>query len=155
MNPPGYKYLGPFNRMNKGLPTNNLDWNAYNHDNGYAKIGSKSYWYFNQFDDDFIKRVKPEDGFWGHFAKGVFTLKKYIAPHMSRLPSNAMVNYQSRRSQARPRKRARTMATHGYLVRRSRGPVRRFLFNYGAGHRVAYPVRKIYRARRRTYRRYY
>lgn len=50
---PGYKYLGPGNKLNKGKPLNYNDWVAYLHDHGYDKLlkqGKNPYLKYNEAD---------------------------------------------------------------------------------------------------------
>lgn len=80
---PGYKYLGPFNKLNKGEPTNESDRAALEHDKGYAKLlseGKRAYTQFNDADEQFLKRVKTND-YGGWLGKQFFTLKKAAFQH--------------------------------------------------------------------------
>ncbi len=82
MNPPGYKYLGPFNKLDKGKPTNELDAIAQRHDHAYNQLGIQAYFGFNQADQDFINEAQQQPGLTANFAAGLFGLKKAIAPHI-------------------------------------------------------------------------
>jgi hypothetical protein len=79
---PGYKYLGPFNGMNKGPPTNPSDEAAYEHDKGYAKqiaANRNPYIEWNVADEEFLKRVKDEPDYGGKIASSLFNLKRRAA----------------------------------------------------------------------------
>lgn len=80
---PGYKYLGPFNSINKGDPANNTDVAAYKHDLEYARLldlGYNPYLYYNQADSDFLEAIENESDYGAIVAKIVFKTKKRIAP---------------------------------------------------------------------------
>lgn len=67
---PGYKYLGPGNRLDKGEPTNHNDKVAKEHDeayDAYLKKKQDPYWNYNDADDVFLKKAKLNDlgGFLG------------------------------------------------------------------------------------------
>lgn len=79
--PPGYRYLGPFNDEDRGPPTNENDAVAQKHDDGYKKIGWKSYIYNNEADEEFLEKLKPDD-FWTETAEKIFTFKKNHFPNL-------------------------------------------------------------------------
>lgn len=56
---PGYKYLGPLNSLNRGLPRNKLDAAAKKHDEAYHKIDD--YFVKTKNYKEFEKRVKKAD----------------------------------------------------------------------------------------------
>ena len=61
---PGYKYLGPGNKLNKGKPTNYNDRVAKLHDEEYdqlIKSGKRPYTQWNTADENFLKRIKLND----------------------------------------------------------------------------------------------
>lgn len=79
---PGYNYLGPFNKLNKGKPTNKSDKAAFKHDVAYGRLqrkGINPYWTFNDADRDFINEVGTDWG--GKIGKSVFQLKKKAAEY--------------------------------------------------------------------------
>lgn len=80
--PPGYRYLGPFNDEDRGPPTNENDAVAQKHDDGYKKIGWKSYIYNNEADEEFLEKLKPDD-FWTETAEKIFTFKKNHFPNLT------------------------------------------------------------------------
>lgn len=74
---PGYKYLGPGNKLDKGKPTNHSDDVARTHDyayHEYQKQGYNPYLQTSKADDDFIKNAGNDYG--GLIGKGYFGLKK-------------------------------------------------------------------------------
>lgn len=77
---PGYKYLGPFNSLNNGEPTNESDRVAKKHDEGYnmlLKRGSNPYIEWNSADEQAHHRWGTDYG--GRIAKSVFGIKKGLA----------------------------------------------------------------------------
>ena len=77
---PGYKYLGPGNRLDKGPPVDHNDWVAYIHDLGYGKIidrGGNPYLQFSDADEEALKRFKWEN-FGGKAAITYFEMKKKL-----------------------------------------------------------------------------
>ena len=82
--PPGYRYLGPFNDLNRGEPTNANDAAAQQHDIEYGEQGILSYVTYNQADEDFLNRLEPND-LATEIASNIFHAKKRLAP---RKPGN-------------------------------------------------------------------
>lgn len=81
---PGYKYLGPFNGLNLGEPTNPLDAAARKHDIAYTdQINKKLYPYlfFNKADQDLIDAAKTQPGLAAYLTHFFFSLKKKHFPH--------------------------------------------------------------------------
>lgn len=79
--PPGYRYLGPGNDLDRGEPTNENDKTAQTHDIGYTELekeGVNPYWTYNDADETFLKELKPND-IPTYVAKGVFSVKKAAA----------------------------------------------------------------------------
>lgn len=75
---PGYKYLGPGNKLDKGLPTNYNDWVAYFHDIGYGRIieqGGNPYLMWSDADAEAYRAFSNED-YGGFLGKQFFGLKK-------------------------------------------------------------------------------
>ena len=75
---PGYKYLGPGNKLNKGKPTNYNDFVAYIHDLGYGKIieqGGNPYLQWSDTDAEAYNQFTSED-YGGTLGKAFFGLKK-------------------------------------------------------------------------------
>nr|WUV29660.1 capsid protein [Bovine parvovirus 1] len=80
---PGYNYLGPFNSLFAGAPVNKADAAARKHDFGYSdllKEGKNPYLYFNTHDQNLIDELKDDTSFGGKLARGVFQIKKALAP---------------------------------------------------------------------------
>ena len=80
---PGYKYLGPFNSLDKGVPENLNDLTAWLHDLGYTayqqKSGSKWSVYFVWNEADVIAYEKWQRGdYGGKIAKLAFGIKKMM-----------------------------------------------------------------------------
>lgn len=76
---PGYKYLGPGNRLDKGKPTNRNDAVAQEHDyayESYLKKRQNPYTAWNRADDEFLKKVKLED-YGGVLGNAYFQTKKF------------------------------------------------------------------------------
>lgn len=79
---PGYNYLGPFNSLDNGEPTNHSDKVAYKHDKAYSELIKKygkfrTYTKFSQADADFIRNAG--DDFGGRAGKAFFNFKKRVA----------------------------------------------------------------------------
>lgn len=86
---PGYKYLGPFNPIDNGEPVNAADAAAKQHDldyDKYIKKGINPYWKFNKADSDFLNRLSGDRSLGGNVAKGVFKLKRLLAPTLKEPP---------------------------------------------------------------------
>jgi len=79
--PPGYRYLGPFNDLNRGEPTNENDAAAQQHDIDYGEQGILSYVTYNQADEDFLQRLEPND-VPTDIANRIFRTKQRFAPRM-------------------------------------------------------------------------
>lgn len=80
---PGHRYLGPFNPIDNGEPVNAADAAARRHDlkyDQYLKEGKNPYLYFNKADSDFLEDLESDRSFGGWIGKGVFGLKRAIAP---------------------------------------------------------------------------
>lgn len=77
--PLGYKYLGPFNDLERGEPTNENDKAAKKHDEQYTKLGTDAYWQYNEADEEFLQQLNPND-IPTNIAKTIFQVKRAIAP---------------------------------------------------------------------------
>lgn len=78
---PGYKYLGPFNGLDKGEPVNKADAAAREHDKAYDQLikqGDNPYLTYNHADADFQEALQGDTSLAGNAANGVFQLKKRI-----------------------------------------------------------------------------
>ncbi|KAK1937132.1 Capsid protein VP1 [Phytophthora citrophthora] len=78
---PGYKYLGPGNKLNKDNPTRYGDAVAKEHDIGYdkdLKRGRDPYWNWNDADNRFLKKIKLNE-YGGLAGYTVFGLKRGAA----------------------------------------------------------------------------
>lgn len=81
---PGYKYLGPFNSLNLGQPTNPLDAAARKHDIAYTDQINKQlypYLFFNKADQELIDSAKNQPGLAAYLTHFFFSLKKKHFPH--------------------------------------------------------------------------
>lgn len=79
---PGYKYLGPFNSLDKGQPVNKTDAAAYKHDKRYGELqaaGINPYVTYNDADEEFMRDVG--DDFGGRIGKAVFAGKRKLAEY--------------------------------------------------------------------------
>ena len=82
---PGYKYLGPGNRLNKGRPTSGADFDAYKHDIGYDVLGKRTsryapYYKYNRYDKKLLEDLKRRKWSVGErIATKVFRTKKQLA----------------------------------------------------------------------------
>lgn len=88
--PPGYKYWGPGNRMDKGLPTNDLDAAAYKHDKWYdyyQRKGFNPYVRWNEADERL--RNYPVSDFSSAINRGVWNIKKSITKGRFEIPKFA------------------------------------------------------------------
>lgn len=80
---PGYRYLGPFNSLFSGKPTNKADEAARRHDLGYSDLlekGENPYLYFNEHDVNLIEDLRGDNTFGGVLARSVFQVKRAVAP---------------------------------------------------------------------------
>lgn len=78
---PGYKYLGPFNGLDKGQPVNHADQVARDHDVSYGdqlREGDNPYVKYNHADADFQARLSDDTSFGGNLGKAVFQAKKRV-----------------------------------------------------------------------------
>ncbi|ATV81499.1 VP1/VP2 [Rousettus leschenaultii bocaparvovirus 1] len=83
---PGYKYLGPFNDLDKGEPVNAADRAAQVHDHAYNKYlqsGKNPYLHFNKADQQFLDDLESDRSFGGWIGKTVFGIKRAIAPSLN------------------------------------------------------------------------
>nr|UZZ82244.1 VP1 [Newlavirus] len=83
--PPGYKYLGPGNSLDKGTPNNPSDAAAQRHDHAYSAYqaaGFNPYFYHNQADENFIRETDQAPDWGGRFGNAVFRAKRLIAPRL-------------------------------------------------------------------------
>lgn len=78
---PGYKYLGPFNGLDKGEPVNEADAAALEHDKAYDRqlnSGDNPYLKYNHADAEFQERLKEDTSFGGNLGRAVFQAKKRV-----------------------------------------------------------------------------
>lgn len=81
---PGYRYLGPFNDLDQGEPTNPLDAAARIHDQRYTDLINRQlypYLFFNQADEELIQEAKKQPGLAAYLTNFVFSTKKKFFPH--------------------------------------------------------------------------
>ncbi|GLE06871.1 hypothetical protein PINS_up016540 [Pythium insidiosum] len=81
---PGYNYLGPFNSLDNGEPTNQSDAAARDHDREYGRIGKRAYFFYNEADEKFMRNTGNDIG--GKIGRAVFSIKKKIAPKITARP---------------------------------------------------------------------
>ena len=82
--PPGYKYLGPFNSLNKGKPKNYNDYVALIHDIQYnyiQNLGYNPYTKHNDADEHFLQNIQ-RNAVSPQVAASVFGVKK-IGPKLN------------------------------------------------------------------------
>lgn len=78
---PGYKYLGPFNGLDKGQPVNKADEVAREHDLEYDKLlqeGDNPYLKYNHADQEFQEKLEGDETFGGNLGRAVFQAKKRL-----------------------------------------------------------------------------
>lgn len=78
---PGYKYLGPFNGLNKGEPVNKADAVAREHDLEYGKLleqGDNPYLKYNHADKEFQEKLEGDTSWGGNLGRAVFQAKKRV-----------------------------------------------------------------------------
>jgi len=81
---PGYNYLGPFNDLESGKPTNASDEAARIHDyeyNDLQKEGKNPYFTFNRADQKFLDSIKSNSDYGGVIGRTFFNAKKRLAKH--------------------------------------------------------------------------
>ena len=105
---PGYNYLGPFNSLDNGEPTNASDKAAQKHDHRYKMYqqvygGYAPYFRYSKADEDFINEVGRDWG--GQLGKGFFKLKRKF--YESGLVSDLDMEKKPRLGDARRNKRLR------------------------------------------------
>lgn len=81
---PGYNYLGPFNSLDNGEPTNASDQAAKEHDEEYGRMGARAYFLFNDADEKFIRNTGNDVG--GRLGRFAFQIKKKLAPKITAKP---------------------------------------------------------------------
>nr|WDW25801.1 MAG: capsid protein [Canine parvovirus] len=78
---PGYKYLGPFNGLDKGEPVDHADAVAKEHDLGYDELlkqGENPYLTYNHADAKLQADLQGDSSFGGNLANSVFQAKKRL-----------------------------------------------------------------------------
>lgn len=78
---PGYKYLGPFNSLDRGKPVNKADSAARDHDISYDKqleAGDNPYIKYNHADEQFQQKLKGDTSLGGNAANAIFQAKKRL-----------------------------------------------------------------------------
>lgn len=100
---PGYNYLGPGTNRFDRPAKNRLDAAARRHDKRYKRYGKKAYFYYNKADEEFIKSTEKIPGIASAVSRGVFQLKKSIAPS---LPEKEMPKRRSSNVPPTPAKRS-------------------------------------------------
>lgn len=78
---PGYKYLGPFNGLDKGEPVNQADAAALEHDKAYDQLlqqGDNPYLNYNHADKEFQESLQGDSSLGGNAANAVFQAKKRL-----------------------------------------------------------------------------
>lgn len=86
---PGYKYVGPFNRLDKGIPSNATDAAAYEHDIAYSYyefLGLNPYLYYNNADSILLFNIRGHYDYGAKLARGYFKLKALLMPKMENDP---------------------------------------------------------------------
>nr|WDW25825.1 MAG: capsid protein [Canine parvovirus] len=97
---PGYNYLGPFNSLFNGKPTNKADEAARKHDFGYSDLlreGKNPYLYFNKHDQTFLDDLKDDYSFGGLLGKAVFKIKQAVAPSLGDTNKSAKIDRAAKR----------------------------------------------------------
>lgn len=89
---PGYNYLGPFNGLRNGPPTNPSDAAAQRHDKSYAEIAKTHgaitpYIKYNDADETFVNEARDDWG--GRLGKSFFRIKKRLAGRLESDPKRA------------------------------------------------------------------
>lgn len=79
---PGHKYCGPFNSLRNGLPTSRVDAACREHDEGYAKLGTRAYTRFNTADQRILDRLHGTPGLPARIVRSVFHVKKALLPKL-------------------------------------------------------------------------
>ncbi len=107
---PGYKYLGPFNDLNRGFPTNKADNAALIHDEAYAKYAKKHAWYapyvkYNRADERFIQDTENEKDYGARIGNAFFKAKRWFAPKLQEDDFEQVI--ESLRSKVNTKKRLR------------------------------------------------
>lgn len=79
---PGYRYVGPGNKLNNGEPINDTDRAARKHDFAYQRLlslGKKAYTQWSQADKEFLEEIGPNTDYGAYISRGVFNVKRYLA----------------------------------------------------------------------------
>lgn len=104
---PGYNYLGPFNSLFNGKPTNKADEAARKHDLAYSdliKQGQIPYLFFNKADQSLLDELQSDNSFGGNLARAFFHTKKTIATVLGGGKTHSK-NFQSSAAKERAAKR--------------------------------------------------
>lgn len=78
---PGYKYIGPGNRLHKGKPVDSNDRVAEKHDwayDRYVRAGKDPYWNYNNADDR-AQRDFDHTSYGGTLGRSFFTFKRFAS----------------------------------------------------------------------------
>lgn len=101
---PGYKYLGPFNGLDKGEPVNKADAAAREHDKAYDRLlkeGDNPYLTYNHADAEFQQSLQGDSSLAGNAANALFQAKKRV------LEPLGLVEGEPKPKKTPPRKRPR------------------------------------------------
>lgn len=125
MNPPGYKYFGPFNRKDNGDPVDHADHVAREHDQAYEQYlnqGKNPYLYFNQADQTFLDDLNQHNdpSVAGIVGRVGFGLKKLLFPHMTGEQSKLTDYYKQKGPGAGKQPRDKDQARRGYFANQAR-----------------------------------
>lgn len=77
----GYKYLAPFNGLDKGQPVNRANAVTKEHDEAYNRLlesGDNPYLKYNHADAEFQEKLQEDSSFRGTLGKAVFQAKKRV-----------------------------------------------------------------------------
>lgn len=79
---PGYRYVGPGNKLYAGKPRNPTDKAARKHDFAYTRLldlGQKPYTNWSQADRDFLNEISGNKDYGAYVSKGFFSVKHFLA----------------------------------------------------------------------------
>lgn len=137
---PGYKYCGPGNSLNNGLPSNSLDEACLEHDKDYGTNTAIKYFVYNKADEKLRKVALKSNTLAGRIVYTYFTGKKLFTSSLikRRSMSNKYTLLMSKRDDERNRlfKKAARGKPKGYA---------RLASNHRYRSKVYAPRSRIYR----------
>lgn len=84
---PGYRYMGPGNPLNNGVPKNHADAMSRLHDYAYSRLGKKAYYRWSVADERYLRNIRKDSDWGSYIARAYFRIKKFATKWAGTLPS--------------------------------------------------------------------